>query len=40
MIDSGYNDVRSVLEYVAGIDVFANGPTGQNTSVFMRGHKF
>lgn len=37
MIDSGYNDVRSVLEYVAGIDVFANGPTGQNTSVFMRG---
>lgn len=37
MIDSGYEDVRSVLEYVAGLDVFANGPTGQATSVFMRG---
>ena len=37
MIDSGYEDVRSVLEYVAGVDVYANGPTGQNTSVFMRG---
>ena len=24
MIDSGYQDVRSVLEYVAGLDVFAN----------------
>ena len=37
MIDSGYQDVRSVLEYVAGIDVYADGPTGQKTSIFMRG---
>ena len=37
MIDSGYNDVRSVLEYVAGIDVYSDGPTGQKTSIFMRG---
>ncbi len=35
--DSGYKDVRSVLEYVVGVDVYANGPKGQNTSVFMRG---
>ena len=37
MIDSGYKDVRSVLEYVAGLDVYSDGPTGQKTSVFMRG---
>ena len=37
MLDSGYTDVRSVLEYVAGVDVFSDGPTGQKTSVFMRG---
>ena len=37
MIDSGYKDVRSVLEYVAGIDVCSDGPTGQKTSIFMRG---
>ena len=37
MIDSGYKDVRSVLEYVAGIDVYSDGPTGQKTSIFMRG---
>ena len=37
MIDSGYEDVRSVLEYVTGLDVFANGPTGQGASIFMRG---
>ena len=37
MIDSGYQDVRSVLEYVAGIDVYSDGPTGQKTSIFMRG---
>ena len=35
MIDSGYQDVRSVLEYVAGIDVYSDGPTGQKTSIFM-----
>ena len=37
IIDSGYEDVRSVLEYVAGVDVYSDGPTGQKTSVFMRG---
>ena len=37
MIDSGYEDVRSVLEHVAGLDVFSDGPRGQKTSVFMRG---
>ena len=37
MRDSGYTDVRSVLEYVAGLDVYSDGPTGQKTSVFMRG---
>jgi len=37
MIDSGYKDVRSVLEYVAGVDVYSDGPTGQKTSIFMRG---
>lgn len=37
MIDSGYQDVRSVLEYVAGIDVYGDGPRGQKTSIFMRG---
>ena len=37
MIDSGYHDVRSLLEHVAGIDVYSDGPLGQKTSVFMRG---
>ncbi len=37
MRDSGFEDVRSVLEYVAGIDVYSDGPTGQKTSIFMRG---
>ena len=37
MIDSGYQDVRSLLEHVAGIDVYSDGPRGQKTSVFMRG---
>ena len=37
MLDSGYEDVRSVLEYVAGVDVYSDGPRGQKTSVFMRG---
>jgi len=37
MIDSGYHDVRSLLEHVAGIDVYSDGPRGQKTSVFMRG---
>ncbi len=37
MIESGYQDVRSLLEHVAGIDVYSDGPRGQKTSVFMRG---
>jgi len=37
MIESGYNDVRSVLEHVVGVDVYSDGPTGQKTSIFMRG---
>ena len=37
MIESGYNDVRSLLEHVTGIDVYSDGPRGQKTSVFMRG---
>ena len=35
--DSGYNDVRSLLEQVSGIDVYSDGPKGQKTSIFMRG---
>ncbi len=37
MIDSGYEDVRSLLEHVMGIDVYSDGPRGQKTSIFMRG---
>ena len=37
MLDSGYDDVRSVLEYVQGLDVYSDGPRGQKTSIFMRG---
>ena len=37
MIESGYEDVRSLLENIAGIDVYSDGPRGQKTSVFMRG---
>lgn len=37
LIDSEHNDVRSVLENILGLDVFSNGPSGQNTSVFIRG---
>ena len=37
MNDSGYKDVRSVLEHVAGVDVYGDGPRGQKTSIFMRG---
>ena len=37
MIESGYHDVRSLLEQIAGIDVYSDGPRGQKTSVFMRG---
>jgi len=37
MIESGYDDVRSLLEQVAGVDVYSDGPKGQKTSVFMRG---
>ena len=29
MIDSGYEDVRSLLEHVMGIDVYSDGPRGQ-----------
>ena len=34
MIDSGYEDVRSVLENVLGLDVYSDGPRGQKTSVY------
>ena len=37
MNDSGYKDVRSVLEQVVGVDVYSDGPRGQKTSIFMRG---
>ncbi len=37
MNESGYKDVRSVLEQVVGVDVYSDGPRGQKTSVFMRG---
>tara|TARA_B100000700_G_scaffold19896_1_gene19431 strand:+ start:191 stop:2041 length:1851 start_codon:yes stop_codon:yes gene_type:complete len=37
MIDSGYDDVRSLLEQVSGVDVYSDGPKGQKTSIFMRG---
>jgi len=37
IIDSGYEDVRSILEYIPGLDVFGDGPRGQKTSIFMRG---
>ncbi len=37
IVDSGYEDVRSVLENVVGLDVYSDGPKGQKTSVFMRG---
>ncbi len=37
MIESGYQDVRSLLEHMAGVDVYSDGPRGQKTSVFMRG---
>ena len=37
MNESGYKDVRSVLEQVAGLDVYSDGPRGQKTSIFMRG---
>ena len=37
MLESGYKDVRSVLEQVVGLDVYSDGPKGQKTSIFMRG---
>ncbi len=37
ILESGYEDVRSVLEHVLGLDVYSDGPRGQKTSVFMRG---
>ena len=37
IIESGSQDVRSLLEYIPGLDVYGDGPRGQKTSVFMRG---
>ncbi|OUX43800.1 hypothetical protein CBE37_01910 [bacterium TMED277] len=37
MIESGHQDVRSLLEHVVGVDVYSDGPRGQKTSIFMRG---
>ena len=37
MIESGYKDVRGILEQVVGLDVYSDGPRGQKTSIFMRG---
>ena len=37
IIESGYQDVRSILEQIIGLDVYSNGPKGQGTSIFMRG---
>ena len=37
MEESGYHDVRSLLEQVSGVDIYSDGPIGQKTSVFMRG---
>lgn len=37
MIDSNYDDLRSLLESIEGVDVYSDGPKGQKTSVFMRG---
>ena len=36
MIESGYDDVRSLLEQVAGVDVYSDGPKGQKTSIFIK----
>ena len=37
IIESGFEDVRSALESIVGLDVYSDGPRGQKTSVFMRG---
>ena len=37
IIESGYHDVRGILEHISGIDVYSDGPRGQKTSVFIRG---
>ena len=37
LIESGYDDVRSVLENEIGVDIYSDGPRGQKSSVFMRG---
>ena len=37
IIESGHQDVRSLLEYIPGINVYGDGPRGQKTSIFMRG---
>ena len=29
IVDSGYEDVRSVLESIVGLDVYSDGPKGQ-----------
>ena len=37
IINSGASDAVGVLSLVPGLDVFQNGPTGQSTSIFIRG---
>ena len=37
MIDFSYEDVRSLLENVVGLDIYSDGPRGQKSSVFLRG---
>ena len=39
MIDSGYEDVRSLLEHVMGVDVYSDGPEDKNISLH-EGNKF
>ena len=36
MEDSGYKDVRSVLEYVAGVDVYSDGQEVKNFNIHER----
>ena len=37
IINSGAIDTVGVLKLVPGLDVFQSGPTGQSTSIFIRG---
>ena len=37
LVESGYQDVRSILENEIGVDIYSDGPRGQKSSVFMRG---